>query len=214
MQDHTANTTKIEDFWKWFVHAEAGIRAYFSEEEGPDVDKNFLIEQVNNKVLDFGLFAWEIGPGRDRDFHFIISPNGSAQLLELSKTIMRSAPELPQWEFHSARPARPERLQFSLYDDYMIERSVDATDWRCALLKKLDGTVQVLVEASTIRDLDSETQQTAAEMLVTNLLGEELKINRVHKIDVVNELEEVQKAVSFPVGELNGRVIKKGWTQR
>lgn len=209
MHNTTVNSDQIEAFWDWFLTAEAGIRAYFSEEEGPGVDKNLLIEQINNRVLDFGHFAWEIGPGQDRDFHFLISPNGSAQLLEVSKEIMRAAPDLGRWEFYPARPPRPERLQFKLYDDYMLERNVDATNWRCVLLKKLDGTMQVLLEVNTITHLDNDTQQLAAQMLVTNLLGEELKINRIHKIDVVNELEMMHESMSFPVAELPKRVRGK-----
>ncbi|GJM35635.1 MAG: hypothetical protein DHS20C18_46360 [Saprospiraceae bacterium] len=200
-----AKEAKIETFWNWFMQTETSIRAYFSEEEDGIVDKKALIESINNNVLDFGLIAWEIGPGQNKPFHFTISPNGNKDLLRRNKALMRAAPELEDWEFNPAKPVRADRLQFSLYDNYMIEQSVDASGWQSVLLKKADQSIALLLEANTIATLDEDTQLTAGQMVVINLLGEEAKINHVSKIEVVVELEEIYQANSFPVAELSER---------
>lgn len=198
MQQEMLNIeARIKSFWKWFVEMEDNIREYFSEEEM--VDKAALIESINNRVLDFGLFAWEIGPGLSRPYYLTISPNGSKERLRISKLIIEAAPDLPDWEFNYARPAKSLDLKFTLYDDFMVEREVDASHWNYVLLKKQDERVEVVLEAPNAHHLDPDTQLMAGERVVNNLLGEEATINHVYRVRVVGELEEGQQADSAPI---------------
>lgn len=200
--------SKIQSFWLWFAETEDNIREYFAEEEM--VDKAALIEAINNRVLDFGLFAWEIGPGTSRTFYLTISPNGSKERLRISKQIIEAAPDLPDWEFHYARPPREEGLQFTLYDDFMVEREVDASPWQYVLLPQPEGRVEVLLEAPNTHHLDPDTRLLAGERVVGNLLGEEARIEFVYRVRVVEELEEGHQDDSAPILALRRQVASIG----
>ncbi len=192
--------SKIDSFWDWFLEEEENIKDFFEEEEV--IDKDALVDTINERVLDFGLFRWEIGPGQRRPFYLLISPNGNAERLRLSKRIMEDAPDLPDWEFYPARPSRSDALQFRLYDNFMTEQAIDASNWQYVLLDTPTEKVDILLEAPNIAGLDEETQWVAGEQGVTNLLGEEQKIARVRTVMVVAELEEEQQEQSTPVGEM------------
>ena len=201
MQQELVNIdARIQAFWQWFLEMEDNIREYFEEEEM--VDKSALIESINNRVLDFGLFAWEIGPGINRAFYLSISPNGDRERLRISRQIMAAAPDLPDWEFYHAKPAKGWNPRFTLYDDFMVEREVDASLWKYALVKKKDARVEVILEAPNVHHLDPDTRREAGEKIVTGLLGEELVIEHVYQVRVVGELEEEQQSQSAPVEQL------------
>lgn len=201
MQQELVNIdARIKSFWQWFIGMEDNIREYFEEEEM--VDKSALIESINNRVLDFGLFAWEIGPGASRSFYLTISPNGDKQRLRISRLIIEGAPDLPDWEFYYARPAVAGGLQFTLYDDFMVEREVDASPWKYVLLKKQDERLEVVLEAPNVHHLDPDTQLIAGERVVNSLLGEAAVIENIHRVRVVEALDPEQREDSAPVAEL------------
>ncbi len=195
-----AKTEQIESFWEWFVEYEDTIKEFFDEESL--VDKNALIEEINNQVLDFGMFSWEIGPGSSRNYYLTISPNGKPDQLELSRRIMAAAPDLPDWEFHHAKPAKDWNLQFTIYDDFMRERLIDASEWQFALVPKPGQQVDIFLQADNIDFLDAETRATAGDLVVTNLLGEERKIHYVRRIEVLSTHEEPQEAANQPIKRL------------
>ena len=192
--------SKIQSFWEWFIETEEAIQEYFSEEEM--VDKAALIESIDERVLDFGLFSWEIGPGVGRPFYLTISPNGNRERLRISKMIMESAPNLPDWEFYYARPAKSQGLKFTLYDDFMVEREVDASSWKYALAQQPDNRIEIILEAANMHHLDPDTQLIAGERVVNNLLGEEATINHVYRVRVVQELEEEHQEYRAPIAAL------------
>jgi len=188
---------KIESFWEWFVDYEDTIKEFFDDDS--EIDKNALIEEINNQVLDFGLFSWEIGPGVSKNYYLTISPNGKPEQLRLSRKIMTAAPDLPDWEFHHAKPAKKWNLQFTIYDDFMRERSIDASDWRFTLMQRPGQQVDIFLKADNIDFLDTDTRATAGDLVVTNLLGEETKINKVRRIQVLSAGEEPQQAANQPI---------------
>ncbi len=171
---------KIHAFWTWFRTQEATYRDFFEEETV--LDKDLLIEAMNDQVLEFGLFSWQISEGASRPFQFIISPNGHRERLLLSKYIMKAAPDLPHWEFHAGKPARDWDLQLTLFDNYMIEHTIDASAWTYRLQPHPDGAVTIYLQAENIAHLDAETQQEGAERVVTGLLGEENRIHWVRRV--------------------------------
>lgn len=191
---------KIDAFWEWFVEYGATILEFFDEDS--HVDKNALIEEINNQVLDFGMFSWEIGPGRSRKYYLTISPNGKPEQLELSRKIMAAAPDLSDWEFHHAKPAKAWNLQFTIYDDFMREQLIDASEWQFALVPRPGHQVDIFLQAGNIDFLDADTRATAGDLVVTNLLGEERKINYVRRIEVLSAHEEPQRAADQPIGRL------------
>ncbi|MCB0550688.1 MAG: hypothetical protein KDD19_24165 [Phaeodactylibacter sp.] len=199
-QDIVNIKARVQSFWEWFAEMEDNIREFFTEEEM--VDKPALVEAINNRVLDFGLFSWEIGPGIGRPYYFTISPNGSKERLRISKLIIEAAPNLPDWEFYYARPAKSQGLKFTLYDDFMVEREVDASSWKYALAQQPDNRIEIILEAANMHHLDPDTQLIAGERVVNNLLGEEATINHVYRVRVVQELEEEHQEYRAPIAAL------------
>ncbi|MCB0570956.1 MAG: hypothetical protein KDC66_14370 [Phaeodactylibacter sp.] len=201
MQNSQNLNSRIESFWRWFAETEEAIRDYFADETF--VDKAALVEAIDNRVLDFGLFSWTIGPGSGRPFNLTISPNGSRERLLVSKQIVAAAPPLPGWEFHYAKPPQEQGLVFSLYDDFMMECEVDASGWRFVVEKRPEGRAVVILETQDTGRLGPDTLFMAAQQAVTNLLGEEMVINHVQHVEVVEELEPAQKAISAPLEQLS-----------
>ena len=68
---------KIDHFWEWFVKHEKQFRKI----SNPVATRELL----NNQVLQFGVFSWEIGKGQGKPHTFTISPNGDAKMLRRSK---------------------------------------------------------------------------------------------------------------------------------
>ena len=195
--DPKETKAKIEEFWEWFVQDESKIRAFF-EEEG-EADKKMLIETINNKVLDFGMFAWDVAPGRDRQYAFTISPNGNKQRLALSQSIVYLAPKLTHWEFNPAKPAKDWDFQLNIMDDYLTDHTIDTSSWSFSLKKQSARVIDVTFAADNIRRFDRESKLQAAETAITNLLGEKNKIVNIGAIKFEDELQDLPKEESFSI---------------
>ena len=192
---------RIQAFWQWFAEKEASIQEYFEEEEM--VSRSELIDDIDDKVLSFGLFSWEIAPGRYKPFYFSISPNGNKDRLGISKQIIEGAPRFADWEFYYAKPVNIEGLKFKIHDDFMVQHEVDASQWNYVLQINAEKKAEVLLEAGNIHHLDADTQRIAADIALINLLGEEVKINNIYRFDVVVELESILRKKSAPVSQLS-----------
>ena len=191
---------KIDSFWKWFVQMEDRIATFFAEDS--EVDKDALIETINNRVLDFGLFAWEIGAGKTKRFHLTLSPNGDAKRLALSRSIIAQAPSLRDWEFYHAKPAKQWDYIFSIYDDFMMERSIEAFRWEYVLLEYPDDSLELKIVASNINFLDGEAKKAAVDLALTNIVGEECKVNYLKKVSIVEEFDDEYSGMGAPIREL------------
>ena len=77
-QKHERETLnkKIIQFWEWFQENEAN----YKEVEDPQA----AVEAMDERVLGFGLFSWEIGEGQSRPYYFMISPNGDGNRMDIS----------------------------------------------------------------------------------------------------------------------------------
>ena len=187
---------KIDSFWEWFGANDEQTRQTLlghSEQE-----KEALVQTLNNQVLTLGMFTWEMGHGKNKPFYLTISPNGSRELLALSREIMEAAPYLPDWELNHAKPAQEWDLKFRIYDEDYNEWDVDASKWKFRLWEHERGGVLVRIEAANIAQLDWETKKTAVEQVVTGLLGEEQKILHVQEIEIQKQLQ----AASTPIQQL------------
>lgn len=197
--DDTSTYDKIDAFWDWFGANDEYIRETLLGHS--DQEKEALVQTLNNFILAIGMFTWELGHGKSKPFYLTISPNNSRELLELSRDIMESAPYLPDWELHHAKPAQVWDLKFRIYDEDYNEWDVDASKWKFVLREHPGEGVLVVVEAANISYLDAETTRTAVEQVVTGLLGEEQKIEHVRKIEIRNQLS----ASSTPITALKQR---------
>ncbi len=179
-------TEKTNSLWQWFADNEQKIKDAIND--GTAFEREYIVESLNDLILDLGMFSWEIGPGQESEWSLTISPNGDRKRMLQSKKIIETAPSLGAWEFHYCKPARAWDRTFQLYDDFMIQHVVDASGWHFVSLPQPDGLIHITLEAPNIGRLDSYTAQTAAEIVVTNEIGEESKILHVGTIEIVREM--------------------------
>ncbi|NNC93924.1 MAG: hypothetical protein HKN92_00070 [Chitinophagales bacterium] len=179
---------KIEDFWNWFVQNEQEIIKSIDEEL---VDQQvYFKDQLDNLILDFGLFSWEIGQSKSGDWYLTISPNNNADMLKISKEIMDHAPILSSWEFNYCKPAKEWDRQFSVYDSLMNLQAIDASNWRYRVRKDPNGDNDIEIQTIGSVLLDEDAAKKAAETVVINEIGEELRIHSVNKIMVLETSDE------------------------
>jgi hypothetical protein len=181
-----------EKFWEWFSENENLIREIFEDEYHPE--RNFFVNALDNFILDFGMFTWEIGSGESKSHYFIISPNGSAELLLISEHVVKQAPQLENWEFHSSRPAKAWDLKFSIYDENFNEVEVDAAEWKFFLKKSKSNKADVFILPESISHLDDDTRQRALETVVRGELGEKM---RIKYIDDLREIRQADTSSAF-----------------
>lgn len=179
------NDTKIESLWRWFVANENQIIDSFQKESLT----NYIVENLDNLILDFGMFTWEIGPGKVKPWFLTISPNGDRDLIRVSQKIIEHAPNLDDWEFNYCKPAKDWDRRFIIYDRNMNEQNIDASNWKYVMLRNEDGMIDLILEAKNITHWDQDTARTAADIIVTSEIGEETKIQKILSVDIVDKLE-------------------------
>lgn len=177
---------KITQFWEWFVRHEREFREV--------VDANRVIEMLNNQVLEFGLFSWQIGEGQRKPFYLCISPNGDWQRLQLSKQIMAQAPLMSQWEFHHCKfPVLDWNFQFEMFNRSMIRQTFDASQWEFALQEMPGGQRRIFLYADNVHTLDQDDLPLAGNLVIGKILGEEVQINHIRSIEFITDLHPPQE---------------------
>ena len=185
---------KIVDFWKWFETHEEKFRKI----ENPDDTR----ELMDNQILQFGLFAWEIGEGKKKPHTFTMSPNGSMKMLRISEAIMGEAPNLKDWEFYPARPAREWDFTFEMYDSFMMKRTIDAAEWEYILRMTPEMKVRILLYSENIDFLDAEDKMGAADFVLNSIIGEADRIHYVEEVVFIPLVTETQEEDIQPLKEL------------
>jgi len=195
-----SNEDKIMKFWRWFVKSEKLIKDCIENESS--TDREYVVDQLNEHILNIGTFAWDIGLNEDNFWFLTISPNGDRDLFEISQEIMGLAPTHLDWSFYSSKPAKNWDRKFSVYNDYLDVVEVDASPWNYICFEEDDGRIELIIEAKNIQNLDSETALSAANQFVTNEIGEELKIQRIASVEIVQLFESEYQDTKYPISEL------------
>ncbi|MEO1257905.1 MAG: hypothetical protein AAFZ15_03880 [Bacteroidota bacterium] len=177
----------IDRFWNWFQESEH----LFKEVTDPQA----VVEAMDEHVLAFGLFSWEIGEGNSRPHYFMISPNGDGRRMEISYKIMKSAPDLRDWEFRYCKPPKDWDFQLEVYNRFLVKQLVDVSKWTYVIHKTPDNMIEVVIRSLNMIDIDTEDQLNAAEAALINILGEELVIDNLGALEVVEEFS-IQDDVS------------------
>lgn len=176
---------QIIEFWDWFQRNEYMFRDV--------IDPDHAVDTLNEQVLAFGMFAWEIGEGTNRPHYFTISPNGDKKRLALSKKIMEVAPDLKEWEFHPAKQPKDNwDFSFEAFDRYFSKHMFDASDWDYFLEKNEDGNIEILIQTENLHVMDLDDELNAVDMVITNIIGEELIIHHLDAFETVENFEEEQ----------------------
>lgn len=176
---------KINDFWEWFVEHEEKFRII--------QDPHAAREMLDNQILQFGVFAWEIGEGRNKPHTFTISPNGSAKMLRRSQAIIGEAPEMKHWEFFAARPARDWDFILEMYDSFMVKQRIDAADWEYLFRLTPEFKIRILLYSENIDFLDEDDKKAAADFVINSIIGEADKIDYVDSIEFIPFVDETQE---------------------
>lgn len=192
--------SQVTHFWEWFGQNEHRLRQ--------NTNMKSVVEALNNQVLEFGFFSWEIGQGRQKPYYFAISPNGNEQRLQISKAIIEKAPEFRHWEFHYCKPSKQWDFTFEMYDAFMIKQKFKAKKWEYVLLQKKSGNFRILIKAKNMQTLDWDDQQAAGKMVIMNILGEELVMERIDAIEVVTNFAHKHLDYSCDILELEDHVLE------
>lgn len=168
-------------FWEWFVAEEETIRGLFSE----DADLN-LTRVLSRRVsmLSNGL-GWEIGPGREKENQFVISPNRDKDRLQVTRRIVQMAPSLPTWEFHPAKPRKDwdYRMEVRMKGKTIL---VSFRNWHYSLTGFSNNSffdIDLFPDRFQ-KDIEETTYAKSAVLLVESEIGEELLIDRIDRINV------------------------------
>jgi len=196
---------KILNLWRWFHTNELKIRE--SIEKNLRNEQEAIVQNLDNLVLDLGMFSWDIGPGKNKPWFFTISPNGDKELLAKTKKIMTDAPELDSWEFNYAKPAKKWDRILNVYDTEMELRTIDTSNWNYVTIKSESEEIEVLLEAENIAQLDNETANNTASLFVINEIGEEAKIEHISSVSIAGKLEDKYQSIKSNIDLFKNDII-------
>ncbi|MGE0711158.1 MAG: hypothetical protein AB7N76_29420 [Planctomycetota bacterium] len=172
---------EIGEFWTWFAGEVEASRAPLSHVSPSELSARF-------KALNPDL-VWELGPGRDCEHAFVISPGGRVELLPVSEQVVGGAPRMEGWELHSAKPPKQwtERTLW-LQSAGSVETKVECDRWRYALVS-WNGheffDVTFIVPSDPPVDLGQ--LEHAAWQLLDGEFGERLVMELFAEVKVVPE---------------------------
>lgn len=181
----------IATFWEWFGDVcDALARDSNSE----------LLEELDRQLMLLGVAGWELGPGEAEPNALTVSPDGDPELLLVTRRIVSLAPPAPGWEFYSALRPRPLPLAFILGDSEADGVKVDARAWKYVLYEYPDGLCDIVVEqAGGVRESD---RYTAAVVALDGLLGEEVRLSRIHEVEPTARLARNLRSRAMPLDAL------------
>jgi hypothetical protein len=192
--------SKISQFWTWFQQNEQHYREL--------TDVQAAKEAMDNHILDFGLFSWEIGEGTSRPHYFVISPNGDAGRLELSRRIIEAAPYLRDWEFYYCRPPKNWDFKFEMYDRYLLKQQFDASNWEFALVERPENQIEIIIKTDNLETLDMDDELDAGDFAITQILGEELVIEYLEAFEMVTEFRPEHPTETYKMPQLKHQFEK------
>ena len=176
---------KINDFWNWFAEHEERFRII--------QDPHAVREMLDNQILQFGAFAWEIGEGKSKPHTLTISPNGNSKLLRLSQAIIGEAPDSVYWEFFAAKPVRDWDFIMEMYDAFMVKQTVDTAEWEYLFRMTPEFKLRILLYAENIDSVDDDEKKSASDFVVDSIIGEADRIDFVDSIEFISFVDETQE---------------------
>jgi len=183
---------KIRFFWEWFTSV--------SEELLKKGDNSAFIERIDHFItsLDERL-DWEIGPVEGElalnykaEQYLCISPCLNTDRLYLTKEIISYAPTHASWLFLSVKPAKGWIPRWTMLNELDKVIPIDSTHWKYVLYLFDDGTYDMDVWIDQV-DGNSDTQLSAVEIAVTNLLGEERFMRSIKNIQLISDINDANK---------------------
>jgi hypothetical protein len=168
------NTTDINTFWNWFKANADDLQS--------NKYPNDKLDELDRRLLNFGL-RWEVGPGKTKENSFTISPSGDNEKIELTKEFIRISPTIDSWEFYNFKQPKVNWDKLELPEDNI---NITADKWRYILLKYKDGKKEILIKGDSLNTVDTDLKLVVAEMVLTNLIGEERMMTELDFVDVLS----------------------------
>jgi hypothetical protein len=196
---------RIQDFWEWFDENRQVIEKVVSESLHPQT--NYVVEQLDQHLLGMGKLKWQLENPQPFKFTLTLSPNNERKLLAITQSIVQNANKAHGWEYHHAIPGKS-TYEVDLYDIEMEIRSITAHHWKVIPLIEPDGRYELLIDAPELFELDEDTQLIAVDLMLTDVLGEELKINCLSGFQIVEGVEDNQTDDVIPIQQLSQILIR------
>jgi hypothetical protein len=175
-------------FWEWFEENDEQIREVLAN--GNREQKAELTEQLDEFILDLGRFSWEIIKDSGESFTFVISPNRDQDLFLHSQRIILEAPLLAHWTFLPAKAADKAMVNFEIYDEAVNLRTFQPKLWKVKAESSI-GLYNVTIGSTDFNNCDLDTCLFACEMALSSFLGEEVYINKIGKIKISQDMNDM-----------------------
>jgi hypothetical protein len=201
------NEENILDFWRWFVKNESRIQQCILNNDAKEQEK--IVYSLNEYVLGFGAFSWDIGQNDEDQWFFTISPNLNIELLETSKSVIELAPDHLNWHFHSSKPTKTWSYQLEVYDELLDVFQVDTSRWYYNAFEEEDGSIELVFEIGSLAKKHTEAIENAITAFIINELGEEILMQEVSKINFFDEFDADLSRIKSPVSELKAHLLSK-----
>ncbi len=173
---------QIEDFWNWFLSVKTHLEKSLRQES--------MLKEMDDQIKKLGSFSWELGPGKNCEFSFIVSPNGNSEKLRETINIIECAPSCNNWAFFPSKQPKKWNYVFNLKDTESGTIEIDANNWEYVLLKFPDGTFDIILKTPQVFiNYSAAIKQTAAEIALYGILGEEICIKLIGNIEIVKDFD-------------------------
>lgn len=193
---------RIEAFWKWFVSN--------AEPIGAEPDCPAIVEELDRRVSELHKdISWEIGPGASTPWQLVLSPNLNPQLRAVVKTVVKAAPNVPDWAFFAARRPKDWDYKFVLKDVGSEPVLVDTTAWRFVLLRYSDGQYEIILEGQNMPVMSEDRCWQAAAITLASILGEDVLMDKVCEFSLVRELTDDLAANAAPIQRLSTVLLRE-----
>ncbi len=187
---------QINDFWSWFSSSAEALET--------NVEDAALLAQLNARVRNLDpQLSWEIGPGLSKPWQLVISPNLDRDLRKLATDVISHAPDLPNWEFHSARQPKEWDYQLELESGKGNELvHLDASNWTFVLLQYPDGVHELLLRGDGVLALTDDARWQAAAITLESILGEDYVMDKIDEFELVQQFEPRFAKQERPIQQL------------
>lgn len=190
----SSNEDKISAFWQWFVKSEKVIKECIELDASPNQD--YIVNQMNELILDLGVFTWDIGLDDLNEWFLTISPNGNNDYLKISQEIVLAAPAHINWTFHSSKPAKNWDRKFVVHSYEMEEYPIDAGSWEFVISKNKENTIDLIIVAGNMDHVDPDTAELAANQFLVTELGELITIRRIGSVSIVDTINDSKEPIA------------------
>ncbi|MCH2229891.1 MAG: hypothetical protein MK105_06065 [Crocinitomicaceae bacterium] len=195
----------IVEFWRWFIKNETRIKGCISNKDITEQEK--IVKSLNEYILGFGPFSWDIGLNENDDWFLTISPNLDPELLKISKAIIDLAPTHLDWKFYSSKPCKKWNYQLEVYDELMDIFKVDSSAWNFVALEEEDGTIELNFELFNLSQRHDEAIENAITAFIINELGEEVLTTQISNIEIFEQFDAELNGMKCPVTMMKSELI-------